>query len=155
MTDDKNNPKMIYRIKEHRFLVVDGKKAYIVDCDLDKVPKFLDYVSYTLIVISVLFIIFNYYIVAAYVFIFASIIILASYYFNKVVVRRKVKNNALKRDPLDIEEVRAKQGIRSYDIKVIFSNDEKKNVDIILNYRSWLELQKELKKNNVLVKIQK
>lgn len=150
---DKN--KVIYHVKNTLYLVLDKNNAYLVDYKLAKLPSILDYVAYTLIVVSALLVMFNRYVVSAYLFIAASVIILFSYYLFKIFIRSKIKKLSQKQTPSNILLVQAKQGIRSFEVNFYLKNGVQQNIKVVLSYKSFLELQKMLKANNIVLKLQK
>ena len=147
--------KIVYNIKETNYLVLDKNIAYLVNYNLAKLPNFLDYASYALIVISAVLIILKRYLLSAYLFIAASVLILFSYYFYKIFIIRKIKMLSQNEKPYKILFVEAKQGVRRFEVDFFLKNGSQKHIKLILSYKSFLELYKFLKNNNIPLKTKK
>ncbi|MFP3130543.1 MAG: hypothetical protein RXR51_03040 [Nitrososphaeria archaeon] len=148
-----NVNKITLKIKKHTYLTINGQDLKIITTNLDNLVVYTEYLAYALIVVSFVLIIFNFLYVSALLFVIASIVVLFSYYFNKIYLIKSLESQTIKENGT-IEMIISKQMVRRFNVKILYLNSEAKHKELNLdmNYKTYLQLEKIVKNYKIKIK---
>jgi hypothetical protein len=148
-----NVNKITLKIKKHTYLTINGQDLKIITTNLDNLVVYTEYLAYALIVVSFVLIIFNFLYVSALLFVIASIVVLFSYYFNKIYLIKSLESQTIKENGT-IEMIISKQMVRRFNVKILYVNSEAKHKELNLdmNYKTYLQLEKIVKNYKIKIK---
>jgi len=148
-----NVSKITLKIKKHTYLTINGQDLKIITTNLDNLVVYTEYLAYALIVVSFVLIIFNFLYVSALLFVIASIVVLFSYYFNKIYLIKSLESQTIKENGT-IEMIISKQMVRRFNVKILYVNSEAKHKELNLdmNYKTYLQLEKIVKNYKIKIK---